>query len=63
MGTDLLIANLRKWRDESDILNGYIVSALCDLGAAEALPLIRKAYEGSAVDEDVAGACPASERK
>lgn len=39
---DTLSAVLKKWKEEGDILNGYVVSALCDLEARETLPLIRK---------------------
>ncbi|HBN07800.1 MAG TPA: hypothetical protein DD435_03830 [Cyanobacteria bacterium UBA8530] len=48
-----LARQLESFEDNPEELNGFLIGALVDLGAEDFLPLMRRAFEGDRVDEDV----------
>ncbi len=52
---EVLSRQLRAFATQSDEFNGFIVGALMDLSAVEALPVIREAFATGAVDEMIVG--------
>jgi hypothetical protein len=50
-----LVAQLEKFSEQSEALNAFLVMALWDLHAVEAMPVIERAYAANCVDESVVG--------
>ena len=50
-----LVAQLGKFAEQSETLNAFLVSALWDLRAVEAMPVIERAFASGRVDESVNG--------
>ena len=50
-----LAAQLKKYSEQSESLNAFLVSPLWDLRAVEVMPLIELAYAANCVDESVLG--------
>jgi hypothetical protein len=54
-----ILARLLEQAEQNDpSLNGFIVAALLDLEAAEAAPVMERAFAANAVDESIAGGWP-----
>ena len=51
----ILIEQLSKSATQDPSLNGFLASALVDLKATEALPVIRRAYADEHIDESIIG--------
>jgi hypothetical protein len=51
----LLTEQLRGWPEQDAMLNAFLIDALVELGATDAAPLIRAAFEADAVDDFVRG--------
>jgi hypothetical protein len=51
----LLTRQLERARDNDPVLNGVLIGVLCDLEAAEAAPLMERAFAAGWVDESIAG--------
>jgi hypothetical protein len=50
-----LTAVLEKYADNDEILNGELVTALADLDAVEAAPIVEQAFKADRVDESIMG--------
>lgn len=46
----ILTGQLEKWWRHDEVLNAFLISALVDLGATEAAPLMEQAFEAGRVD-------------
>jgi hypothetical protein len=51
----ILISALESFEENNEELNGFLMGDLLDLKAAEAMPVIRRAFEAEAVDITIAG--------
>jgi hypothetical protein len=54
----ILTRQLERAEQNDPSLNGFIVAALLDLEAAEAVPVLERAFAANAVDESIAGGWP-----
>ncbi|MDR9404361.1 MAG: DUF1186 domain-containing protein [Halothece sp. Uz-M2-17] len=52
-----LVGELEKFRENDDGLNGFLVCALVDLQATEAIKTIRRAFQADRVDTRIMGDC------
>lgn len=51
----ILAQSLQSHRTQDDALNGFIVASLCELGGAEAIDVIREAFEAENIPLDITG--------
>lgn len=50
-----LIAQLERLEEQSETLNGFLISSLWDLRALEAMPVVERAFASGRVDESIHG--------
>jgi len=50
---ELMLNKLEDYQTNGSSLNGYIIQALCQLGATEAKPLIKQAFDVDQVDPEI----------
>jgi hypothetical protein len=52
---EALVRQLRLWEHQDGEVNGFLIDALVELGATEAAPVMKEAYDAEAVDELING--------